>query len=78
MEDADGIAQWNASGSRKKSIVAAGSQTEQLTAPPGRMKRGECGCQNGKAGKATKSVCQLTIYYSLIHLIIEIKELRWW
>ena len=32
MEDADGIAQWNASGSRKKSIVAAGLRTGQLEA----------------------------------------------
>ena len=30
MENADGIAQWNASGSRKKSIVTAGSRGEQL------------------------------------------------
>jgi hypothetical protein len=30
MEDADGIAQWNASGSRKKLIVTAGSRAEQL------------------------------------------------
>jgi hypothetical protein len=32
MEDADGIAQWNASGSRKKIIVAAGLRAEQLKA----------------------------------------------
>src|SRR5579862_7144081 len=30
MEDADGIAQWNASGSGKKLIVTAGSRTGQL------------------------------------------------
>jgi len=32
MEDADGIAQWNASGSRKKIIVAAGLRAGQLEA----------------------------------------------
>ena len=30
MEDVDRIAQWNASGSRKKSIVAAGLRAGQL------------------------------------------------
>ena len=30
MENAHGIAQWNASGSRKKSIVAAGLRAGQL------------------------------------------------
>ena len=32
MEDADGIAQWNASGSRKNSIVTAAPSAEQLGA----------------------------------------------
>ena len=35
MEDADGIAQWNASGSRKKIIVAAGLRAGQLAAGTG-------------------------------------------
>ena len=49
MENADGIAQWNASGSRKKSIVAAGSRAEQLEASASRMLGSEGACQNGKA-----------------------------
>jgi len=36
MEDADGIAQWNASESRKKIIVAAGLRAGQLEAGSGR------------------------------------------
>ena len=50
MEDANGIAQWNASGSRKNSIVAAGSSVEQLEAGAGadggmcgRVPERECG-----------------------------------
>src|SRR5258708_39831474 len=41
MENAHGIAQWNASGSRKKSIVAAGSRAEQLGAPEAGIRGGQ-------------------------------------
>jgi hypothetical protein len=47
MEDADGIAQWNASGSRKNSIVAAGSRVEQLEALAGQIREERASARTG-------------------------------
>jgi hypothetical protein len=47
MEDVDRIAQWNASGSRKKSIVAAGLRAGQLEVPEVWEVGGMGSCQNG-------------------------------
>ena len=59
MENADGIAQWNASGSRKKSIVAAASRVGQLgvNATANGLMRGRVPeqfyyCTNRDCGKA--------------------------
>jgi hypothetical protein len=49
MEDADGIAQWNASGSRKNSIVAAGSRVEQLDALAGQIREDRASARTGMA-----------------------------
>jgi hypothetical protein len=73
MEDADGIAQWNASGSRRNSIVTAGSRTEQLEGIQFDWKR-SVRVPEWERRKQHWNPAPFGIYHSSMLLLIEIPD----